>query len=230
MGAYCGSLFTMPYRNIPRAIKISAIRLYEDEILPKPLILEYLGLSSRTFDRVLALWNSTGDVVKQASGVHGRPRLLHYTDIEYLRRLIQHRPNWFLDELQNLLQTNRFIAAHFTTVHRELVCAGISSKKIKKIASERNEDLRVDFIARMAQYTPEQLGFLDEVSKDERTAFRNRGRSRKGKRAVMKGVFVRGRRFSAEGLLTLDGMISSTVVEGSMTRALFIEYLEYSVV
>jgi len=28
----------------------------------------------------------------------------------------------------------------------------------------------------------------------------------------------------------LDGMISSTVVEGSMTRALFIEYLEYSVV
>ena len=46
----------------------------------------------------------------------------------------------------------------------------------------------------------------------------------------MKGVFVRGRRFSAEGFLTLDGMISSTVVEGSMTRTLFIEYLEFTVV
>lgn len=220
----------MPYRKIPRAIKISAIRLYEDDVLPKPMILEYLSLSSRTFDRVLALWNSTGDVVRQTNGVRGRPRLLHYTDVDYLKRLIQHRPDWFLDELQYLLQTNRFIAAHFTTVHRELVRAGISSKKIKKVASERNEDLRADFIARMAQYTPEQLGFLDEVSKDERTAFRNRGRSRKGKRAVMKGVFVCGRRFSAEGLLTLDGMISSTVVEGSMTRALFIEYLEFTVV
>jgi hypothetical protein len=179
---------------------------------------------------VLALWNATGDVVRQTNGVLGRPRLLHYKDIDYLKRLIQHRPNWFLDELQYLLQTNRFIAAHFVTVHRELIHAGISSKKIRKIASERNEDLRADFIARMAQYTPEQLGFLDEVSKDERTAFRSCGRTRKGKRAVMKGVFVRGRRFSAEGLLTLDGMISSTIVEGSMTRALFIEYLEFTVV
>ena len=46
----------------------------------------------------------------------------------------------------------------------------------------------------------------------------------------MKGVFVCGCRFSAEGLLSIDGMIASTVIEGSMTRALFIEYLEFTVV
>ena len=89
---------------------------------------------------------------------------------------------------------------------------------------------RADFVRRMAQYTPEQLGFLDKVSKDERTSFRTRGRSFKGTRAVQKGVFVRGWRFSAKGLLSLDGMISCTVVEGSMTRARFLEYLEQSVV
>jgi len=82
----------------------------------------------------------------------------------------------------------------------------------------------------MAQYSPEQLGFLDEVSKDERTAFRTCGRSRKGTRAVRKGVFVCSCRFSAEGLLLMDGMIATTVVEGSMTRALFLEYLEFTVV
>lgn len=82
----------------------------------------------------------------------------------------------------------------------------------------------------MAQYAPEQLGFLDEVSKDERTSFRAKGQSQKGTRAVQKGVFVRGQRFSATGLLTLDGMISNTVVEGSMTRELFLEYLEFTVV
>ena len=81
---------------------------------------------------------------------------------------------------------------HFTTVHRELVRAGISEKKIKKVASERNEDLQADFIAWIGQYLPEQLGFLDEVSKDERTSFWTRGRSHKGTRAVMKGVFVCG--------------------------------------
>ena len=81
----------------------------------------------------------------------------------------------------------------------------------------------------MAQYSPEQLGFLDEVSKDERTSIRSRGRSLKGSRAVQKGVFIRGRRFSAEGLLTIDGMISNTVVEGSMKRDVFLVYLEHSV-
>jgi len=45
----------MPYQKIPKAIKVSAMRLYEDGILPKAVILAYLGLSSRTFDRVLAL-------------------------------------------------------------------------------------------------------------------------------------------------------------------------------
>ena len=51
-----------------------------------------------------------------------------------------------------------------------------------------------------------------------------------GTRAIQKGVFVRGRHFSAEGLLTIDGMVSNTVVEGSMTRAMYLEYLEFSVV
>jgi len=98
------------------------------------------------------------------------------------------------------------------------------------VASEQNEHLQADFIGWMAQYLPEQLGFLDKVSKDERTSFRACGRSHKGTRAIQKGVFVRGRRFSAEGLLTIDGMVSNTVVEGSMVQAMYLEYLEFSVV
>ncbi|PPQ78673.1 hypothetical protein CVT24_002262 [Panaeolus cyanescens] len=219
----------MPFKKISRDIKLAAMRLYDDNILPKDVILHYLNFSSRTFDRIHALWVATGDVVRHTNGVRGRPRILHFSDVEYLKQLVRHRPNWFLDELQHLLQTNRFIAAHFTTVHRELVRAGFTTKDIKKVALERDEGLRADFIGRMAQYTPIQLGFLDEVSKDERTSFRAKGRSRCGRRAPMKGVFVRGRRFSAEGLLTLDGMISSTVVEGSMTHDLYMQYLEFTV-
>ena len=74
------------------------------------------------------------------------------------------------------------------------------------------------------------MGFLDKVSKDEQTSARSRGRSKKSTCAIKKGVFVRGRHFSATGLLTIDSMISNTVVEGSMTRDLFLEYLEFMVV
>jgi hypothetical protein len=79
----------------------------------------------------------------------------------------------------------------------------------------------------MAPYSPEQLGFINEVSKDEHTAFRTCGQSCKGIQAVMKGVFVHGQHFSAEGLLFVDGMVASTVVKESMTQALFLKYLEF---
>jgi len=224
------ALPVMPFRKISRDLKLAAVRLHQHDLLPLDNILDCLQISESTFYRVLRLWNETGDVVWHTFGIRGRPRILHFDDIDYLKRLIRHRPDWFLDELLHLLQTNRFISAHFTTIHRELSRANVSTKKLRIIAMERNENLWSDFIRRMAQYKQEQLGFLDEVSKDERTFSRRRGRSRKGTHAVKRGVFVRGRRFSAEGLLTVDGMISSTVVEGSMTRALFLDYLEHEVV
>ncbi|KAF5329840.1 hypothetical protein D9611_013423 [Ephemerocybe angulata] len=156
--------------------------------------------------RALRCLLETGDVVRHSTGLRGRPRQFQFEDIDYLLRVIKHRPDWFLDELQMLLQTNRFVAVHFTTIYRALERARVSRKKLKKIAAERDEEKRANFIRRMAQYTPEQLGFLDEVSKDERTGSRRFGRAGLGARAVKKGVFIRGRRFSAEGLLTIDGM------------------------
>jgi transposase len=228
--AWCCSSPTMLFRKLSRDLKMAAIRLYEGDVLPLADILNCLGFSERTFYRMLDLWRNTGDVVRHTYGIRGRPRVLHFDDIYYLKQLIRAHPDWFLDELLVLLKTNRFISVHYATIQRELVRANISTKKLKKIASERNENLRADFIQRMAQYTPEQLGFLDEVSKDERTSCRRRGRSTKGTRAMKKGVFVRGRRFSAEGLLSLDGMVAFTVVEGSMNRDRFLEFLEFDVV
>ncbi|KAF8955220.1 hypothetical protein BDZ97DRAFT_1907773 [Flammula alnicola] len=203
----------MPFRKISRDLKLAAIRMYESEILVLPDILDCLQISKSTFYRILDLWNTTGDVVRHTTGVRGRPRLLHFDDIDYLKRLINARPDWFLDELLFLLATNRFVSMHYTTIHRELARARVSSKKLKKIALERNENLRADFIRHISRYSAEQLGFLDELSKDERSSFR-----------------PCGRRFSAEGLLTIDGMISNTVVEGSMTRDMFLHYLEFTVV
>jgi len=143
--------------------------------------------------------------------------------------LIEQNPDYFLDELLHLLKTNQFISVHYITIHRALERAGISRKKLKKVAAERNERLRADFIGRMAKYEPEELCFLDETSKDERTPARMFGQAKKGQRAKRKAKFVHGRRLSTEALLTLDGIVACTVVEGSMTKALFLEYLEHNV-
>ncbi|KAG2754235.1 hypothetical protein P692DRAFT_201666478, partial [Suillus brevipes Sb2] len=108
-------------------------------------------------------------------------------------------------------------------------CAGVSYKKLRRIAKERNELRRAEFVARMAQYQPEEIGFLDETSKDERTPGRAWGRAKCGKRAESQQPFVRGSQVSALGLLTIDGMIASAVIEGSFTTVKFIEFLELTV-
>ncbi|OAX41056.1 hypothetical protein K503DRAFT_768051 [Rhizopogon vinicolor AM-OR11-026] len=78
----------------------------------------------------------------------------------------------------------------------------------------------------MAQYNALEIGFIDGVSKDEWTHCRHYGRSIKGKRAHKNQPFDRGHRISLEALLTLDGIIACTAVEGSMTKELFLEWLK----
>ena len=53
----------MPFRKISKDVKIAAMRMYDADLLPLPMILDYLNFSRRTFFRVRALWIETGNVV-----------------------------------------------------------------------------------------------------------------------------------------------------------------------
>jgi hypothetical protein len=150
--------------------------------------------------------------------------------VQLLLQLVNDNPDYFLDEMLYLLKTEHFVSVHYTTIHHELERAGVSRKRLQKIALERDEPHQCDFIGRMANYDPTQLAFLDETSKDERTPDRWFGRARKGTRAQKRGPFVRGRRVSIEALINLDGMVLGMVVEGSMTKATFLQYLEFIVI
>jgi transposase len=123
-------ILPMPFRKISPDVKLAAIRLYERHLLPLQDILDCLGFSERTFYRILHLWWTTGDIVRHTNHVAAGPRKLVADDVDYLKWLINHRPDWFLDELLHLLATNRFISVHYTTIHRELERAGVSVKKL----------------------------------------------------------------------------------------------------
>ena len=76
--------------------------------------------------------SETGDVEQPKSTTCGRPRKLHFDNITYMTALINH-PDWFLDELLGLLNTNWFISIHFTTIYRELEHAGVLSKTCDRL-------------------------------------------------------------------------------------------------
>ena len=73
---------------------------------------------------------------------------------------------------------------------------------------------RADFIGRMAQYSPEELGFLDKMSCNARSIGRCYGRSQKNTQAKRKQLFVHGHHTSTTSLLTIEGIAATTVVEG----------------
>ncbi|KAJ7321279.1 hypothetical protein DFH08DRAFT_713002 [Mycena albidolilacea] len=83
---------------------------------------------------------------------------------------------------------------------------------------------------RITEYPVEYLSFLDETSKNDRTYSQGYGRAKRGIRAKMKQEFVRGTCLTATGLLMVDGMLANRVVEGSMKRPNYLDFIEHKVV
>lgn len=191
--------------------------------MPLETLLDVLDFSCSTFYYVLKIWEETGNVINHNYGLLGCIQILNHDDVEYLLCLVKHNPDYFLDELLHLLM-NHLISVHFVTVHCALERASVLYKKLKKIATERNKNLRADFIGHMAQYESNELGFL------EKTLTRRFERARRGYCITKKGVFIYGQCLSMEALLMLDGVAACTVVEGLMTKETFLEYLKYKVV
>ncbi|KAJ7585860.1 hypothetical protein C8J56DRAFT_749525, partial [Mycena floridula] len=123
-------------------IKIAIVNLKEHGILSNEEILDVTGVSRATFFRMLKYWHETGDVVPpKSNATRGRPCFLLHDDFDYILRLVEFRPDWFLDELLSLLKKNHFISVHYTAIYRTLERCNVSRKRLKVIALERNEDL-----------------------------------------------------------------------------------------
>src|SRR5438128_2706915 len=122
-------LLAMGNHMISPDVKIAAIHLYKQQLLPLQQILQCIRFPCCIFFCTIKLFNETGEVVKPASHSCGRPRSLNHKDLSYLLQVIQHCPSWFLDDLQGLLESNHFISNHFTTIHCEIKCAGALLKK-----------------------------------------------------------------------------------------------------
>ena len=54
------------------------------------------------------------------------------------------------------------ITPHISTISRTLRSCHISRKKIRSVAAERNEELRLNFKRRIPKYDPRQLIYLNE--------------------------------------------------------------------
>ena len=78
----------------------------------------------------------------------------------------------------------------------------------------------------MSQYSSIQLVFSDESAYDRRTLSRRYGWSFKERRARKPVFFIRGKRYTIEGALCLNGLLAYAIQEGPMNSNDYIDFIE----
>lgn len=93
-------------------------------------------------------------------------------------------------------------------------------------AQQRSDELRKQFQEQVSIYDPSMLVFVDECGSDKRSALRRYGYALRGKRTVTEKLLVRGKRFSAIGILCIDGIVDVYTTDGSVDGEKFCTFIE----
>jgi transposase len=191
-----------------------------------------LGVKKTLIYQTLYFHRTHGLTYNPYSTQNAHRRHLTSMDISFIQGLLRQNHAIYLDEIQQLLLGRRGMKISISTLSRTLHRLRFTHKNVSGHALERNIELRALFMNRIADQVPDpnMLMFGDEAAKDERTSARRQGWSLRGTRCVQRKCFVRGRRFSILPILTLDGIITYDIIEGSVTSERFVQFLRELVV
>lgn len=188
-----------------------------------------LHVSSRTVTRYVELFNRTGDVLPRTRR-NGPHRLLGQHEQIVLLRLILESPGIFLYEVQRELYDQYGLDVSTSTICRTLRFMGCSRQRIQRIALQRSDECRARFMAEISMYDPEMLVWIDETGCDRRNSLRRYGYSIRGMPPRDYKLLVRGTRYSAIPVLSLQGIHDVQVIEGTVNGEKIADFIEKSVV
>ena len=195
-------------------------------------ICSILGVEKSMVYQTLAYIRKYGTLHNSFAKHSGRHRTLTGDHVEYIRTLLSEKPTLYLDEIQEQLASTYHISVSLTCLIRTLRRMHYSSKAVIKAAAERDDLLRAAYMNYIAVEVPDpsMLMFADESAVDRRATARKRGWAPLSSRCVQRHCFVRGQRYSLVPILTLDGLVTFKIFEGSVTSERFVEFLKEFVV
>ena len=178
-------------------------------------VADLLCLSERTVRRYITLFHQTGDI-KPVSRRSRPQRLLGDLEQVYLFQLILRNPGIYLHELQHRLQEAYGVRVHVSTICRTLKSMGCTRQVIRHVALQQSEAMRAKFMAEVSIYDPSMLVWIDESGCDRRNSIRKYGYSVRGIRPVDHRILVRGTRYSAVPVMSVQGIHDVFLAEGSI--------------
>jgi len=111
------------------------------------------------------------------------------------------------------------------SIGRNLRSIRWTRKTIRRIAQQRDTDLRDHYLHRISRYKSNQLVFVDESGCDGRAGHRRWGWSPKGSSPIHVTKFGRGKRWHILPAYAQDGIILRRVYQGSTDCDLFEDFI-----
>ena len=121
-------------------------------------------------------------------------------------------------------------AVHESTICRFLRRSNFSRKRLSLVAAQQSIEERAQFLSDVSIYQPEMLVFVDETGTDRRNSLRRYGYSLVGKPARSHSLLVRGKRFSAIGILSVNGILDTFITSDNVNAEVFQEFVEKSLI
>lgn len=123
------------------------------------------------------------------------------------------KPGIYLSEIQDKIFSEFGLVSSAPTICRTLKQMGCSRQKIQRIALQRSDECRARY---MAEYDPAMFVWIDETGCDKRNNMRRSGYSVRGIPPCDHRLLVRGTRYSAIPVMSMQGIHDVQIVEGSV--------------
>jgi len=184
-----------------------------------------LHVSTRTVERYIQLFLSTGDVAQKPKK-NGPDSLLSQYDEIILIELLSKQPSLYLHELRYELSQSTGTLEDCSTICRSLKRLGFSRQHICHITLQQSDNERMEFLAEIAAFEPRMLVWLDETGCNRRNGLRKYGYGLQGLPPKDFTLKIGGHHYSAIGIMTTDGVEDVYVTEKSVNGEKFMDFIE----
>jgi hypothetical protein len=144
--------------------------------------------------------------------------------------LFQHlleKPDRYLDEMVMFLWDEFEVLLTTAAISSTLKSFGWSRKAARRVAQQRNADLRDFYLHNLSSFYSYHLVYVDESGCDKPSGFWRRGWSPLGVTPVQIARFQRGQWYRILPAYCQDGIFLARVFQGSEDAAVFKDFIEH---
>ena len=135
-----------------------------------------LYVCTRTVERFIYLFNTTGDISPKLQRQGPLPAMSEFEQVTLLEMLLSD-PSLYLREVQQKLETITGAYYDSSTICRAIKRLGMTRQKMRHVAIQRCDVQRARFISEIMDFNPKTLILIDETGSNRRNTIRKYGYS-----------------------------------------------------